>query len=147
MANILIIDDDGVYADMTRQRLERAGHHVVVHEGPFGATAAAKLLFVLRPRTVTAWDLAISRRPGVDGDFSAHLRDARRLATQWTREATGRSVPDVVGRPTSTLAKIVDEVLYLTCTRGISVSSPPTGTGGEASASRVPVGPCDAARP
>jgi DNA-binding response OmpR family regulator len=41
VGNILIIDDDPVYADMTRQRLERAGHTVSVHLGPFGATAAA----------------------------------------------------------------------------------------------------------
>src|SRR6478736_4161284 len=41
MAKILIIDDDPVYSDMTRQRLERAGHDVKVHLGPFGATVAA----------------------------------------------------------------------------------------------------------
>ena len=41
MAKILIIDDDPVFSDMTKQRLERAGHRVTVHLGPFGATAAA----------------------------------------------------------------------------------------------------------
>jgi DNA-binding response OmpR family regulator len=41
MAKILIIDDDPVYSDMTQQRLERAGHEVLVHLGPFGASAAA----------------------------------------------------------------------------------------------------------
>jgi CheY-like chemotaxis protein len=40
MASIFIIDDDPVYTDMSRQRLERAGHKVSVHLGPFGATAA-----------------------------------------------------------------------------------------------------------
>lgn len=42
MARILLIDDDPVYSDMAKQRLERAGHEVTVHLGPFGATAAAK---------------------------------------------------------------------------------------------------------
>ena len=41
MANILIIDDDPNFASMTQQRLERAGHDVHVHLGPFGATKAA----------------------------------------------------------------------------------------------------------
>jgi DNA-binding NarL/FixJ family response regulator len=41
MANILIIDDDPVFSDMTKQRLERAGHQVALHVGPFGATAVA----------------------------------------------------------------------------------------------------------
>jgi PleD family two-component response regulator len=39
MSTVLIIDDDPVYADMARQRLERAGYRVAVHIGPFGATA------------------------------------------------------------------------------------------------------------
>jgi CitB family two-component system response regulator MalR len=42
MANILIVDDDPVYGDMAKQRLERAGHRVSVHVGPFGATVAAR---------------------------------------------------------------------------------------------------------
>ncbi len=44
MANILIIDDDATYASMTQQRLERAGHNVSLHIGPFGATKAASQL-------------------------------------------------------------------------------------------------------
>ena len=44
MASILIIDDDATYASMTQQRLERAGHHVSLHIGPFGATKAAAQL-------------------------------------------------------------------------------------------------------
>lgn len=42
MAKILIIDDDPVYSDMTKQRLERAGHEVLLQLGPFGATVAAR---------------------------------------------------------------------------------------------------------
>jgi CheY-like chemotaxis protein len=50
MPKILIIDDDPVYADMTRQRMERAGYEVSMHIGPFGATAAV---------SDTAYDLVI----------------------------------------------------------------------------------------
>jgi DNA-binding response OmpR family regulator len=42
MANILIIDDDPVYAGMMEQRLVRAGHEVELHIGPFGSTSAAR---------------------------------------------------------------------------------------------------------
>ena len=42
MANILIIDDDPVFANMLEQRLSRAGHFVSVHVGPFGSTLAAR---------------------------------------------------------------------------------------------------------
>jgi DNA-binding response OmpR family regulator len=44
VASILIIDDDATYASMTQQRLERAGHYVSLHIGPFGATKAASQL-------------------------------------------------------------------------------------------------------
>jgi len=42
VASILIIDDDPVFSDMAKQRLERASHEVSVHIGPFGATVAAR---------------------------------------------------------------------------------------------------------
>jgi DNA-binding response OmpR family regulator len=42
MANILIIDDDAVFAEMIEQRLIRAGHQASVHLGPFGGTIAAR---------------------------------------------------------------------------------------------------------
>ena len=44
MASILIIDDDTNYASMMQQRLERAGHLVSVHIGPFGASKAVTQL-------------------------------------------------------------------------------------------------------
>jgi DNA-binding response OmpR family regulator len=60
MANILIIDDDPLYANMLEQRLSRAGHDVSLHVGPFGGTVAAR-----RPNL----DLIILDvfMPGLDG--------------------------------------------------------------------------------
>jgi len=60
MANILIIDDDALYANMLEQRLSRAGHDVSLHVGPFGGTVAAR-----RPNL----DLIILDvfMPGLDG--------------------------------------------------------------------------------
>ncbi len=115
---LVALDDQGISAlaaaleDMAARRAD--GRRT------FGRTASAKLLFALRPATVTAWDDAIARRPGVKGDFGAHLRDARATARAWVEQAAGGSVPQIVGRPDSSLAKIVDEVLYLTCTRGVA---------------------------
>jgi hypothetical protein len=116
--DLVALDDPGIATlaaaleDLAAQRADR--------RRTFGRTASAKLLFALRPATVTAWDDAIARRPGVAGDFGAHLRDARALARTWVDQAAGGAVPQIVGRPESTLAKIVDEVLYLTCTRGLT---------------------------
>ena len=117
-ADLVDLDDRGIAAlaaaleDLAVERADR--------RRTFGPTASAKLLFLVRPSTVTPWDAAIARRPGVDRDFGAHLRDARATATIWIDQAAGRSVQQIVGRPDSTLAKIVDEVLYLTYTRRLA---------------------------
>jgi hypothetical protein len=87
------------------------------------STAGAKLLYALRPDAVTPWDKQISSRAGVAGDFRAHLADARAFASALHDEAAERhllqdqDLPTYLGRPESTLARIIDEVLYLIITR------------------------------
>lgn len=36
MARILIVDDDATFGRIMQRKLERAGHHAVVRDGPFG---------------------------------------------------------------------------------------------------------------
>lgn len=89
-------------------------------------TAAAKLMFVLRPATVTAWDARIAHRTvgGTSAQhFAEHLRRARRWCEGVLAEAERAGIDDIpahVGRPTSSLAKLMDEWNYLTITRGKS---------------------------
>jgi DNA-binding response OmpR family regulator len=71
MANILIIDDDAVFAEMTEQRLIRAGHRASAHIGPFGGTIAARregldliILDVFMPGLDGASLLDLMRRDG-----------------------------------------------------------------------------------
>ncbi|MBP2326384.1 hypothetical protein JOF56_006769 [Kibdelosporangium banguiense] len=83
------------------------------------ATAAAKALYALRPDTVMPWDAAIAKalhgsRTGAA--FEAHLRLGRSWAQAVLAACPGQSVPDRVGRPAVSLAKILDEYLYVTIT-------------------------------
>lgn len=87
-----------------------------------GPTAAAKALFALRPRTVMPWDEAIAVHLHGARDeraFGRHLRTGR----AWARTALARSgqEEDVLtaglGRPGISLAKLLDEYLYVTLTR------------------------------
>jgi hypothetical protein len=92
-----------------------------------GPTAAAKLLYFVRPAAVTAWDNAISRRTGRGRDemaFLRHLTTCRDWAT--SLEAEGRQFglqPSEIGpylnRPASSVAKLIDEWLYATITGGL----------------------------
>jgi len=96
-----------------------------------GPTAAAKALYAVRPRVVIPWDAAVAarlygRRDGAA--FASHLRTGRAWAQAALAEAgptvAEDAVPALVGRPLVSLAKILDEYLYVTITRSSIIPKP-----------------------
>ncbi len=96
-----------------------------------GPTAAAKALYAVRPRVVMPWDAAVAarlygRRDGAA--FASHLRTGRAWAQAALAEAgptvAEDAVPALVGRPLVSLAKILDEYLYVTITRSSIIPKP-----------------------
>jgi hypothetical protein len=93
----------------------------------FGPTAAAKLLYFIRPLAITPWDNAISLRTGGgrdDAAFLRHLTACRGWAQDLEAEARGLGLaPDEIGaylgRPASSVARLIDEWLYTTITAGL----------------------------
>jgi hypothetical protein len=86
-----------------------------------GPTAAAKALYALRPQAIMPWDAAIARAMYVTRDgaaFGRHLRLGRAWATAVIAEsdADERAVPGLIGRPAVSLAKVLDDYLYVTIT-------------------------------
>ena len=85
------------------------------------STAAAKALFVLRPRTVMPWDaaIALALHGARDGEaFARHQRLGRYWASALFLE-TGLTEPRLaaaVGRPGMSLAKLLDEYCYVRIT-------------------------------
>ena len=84
-----------------------------------GPTAAAKALFALRPAAIVPWDAAIATRLHGGRDraaFHRHLRLGRAWAAAIIAEAGGdeAGVAEIVGRPGMSVAKILDEYLYVT---------------------------------
>lgn len=97
----------------------------------FGPTATAKILYFVRPLAVTAWDKAISGHvPGQGSSaFLEHLRVCRTWANALIVEASARGIDEddigpCVGRPLSSVAKLIDEWLYRTVTGGAEASGP-----------------------
>jgi hypothetical protein len=92
-----------------------------------GATAAAKVLYFVRPNAVTAWDNAISWQTGggqTEASFLAHLTTCRGWARDLEEEGRAlglksREIGPHLGRPESSVAKLIDEWLYATVTRAI----------------------------
>lgn len=116
------------YADLAaRPGALRTRNGVPVGYRTIAPTAASKIMFVLRPETVPPWDAAIARATagGTSRDhFASHLQATRAWAGAVQVEAHRQGIVDVpayVGRPNSSLAKLRDEWLYLTVTRGCPV--------------------------
>lgn len=97
--------------------VDRRGRHRRI-----GPTASAKLLFALRPNAVTPWDRQIAATVGGTDQLSfvAHLKRCRAWASALTAECAVLGIDDLadyLGRPNSSVAKLIDEWLYLTVTR------------------------------
>jgi hypothetical protein len=92
----------------------------------FGPTATAKVLYFVRPDAITAWDKAISACTGKGSDqeaFLRHLTLCRAWAVRLEQEGSQLGLrPDEIGRdlgrPASSVAKVIDEWLYATITGG-----------------------------
>jgi hypothetical protein len=93
----------------------------------FGPTAAAKILFVLRPRVFVAWDEPIRAGLHYDGtgrsyaDFLLRLREELLDLQQQCRAFNFDLVdlPNAVGRPLSTPAQLLDEYYWAKVTREV----------------------------
>lgn len=93
-------------------------------EVAFGDTAAAKTLYVLRPKAFPPWDEPIRLAFGWWGGGAAYV-DFLRSAASAIEGLVSRlgtsldALPGLLGRPYSSPPKIVDEFLWIRITRGI----------------------------
>jgi len=113
---------DDLAARVAAARSGERGHEPVT----FGPTAAAKTLFALRPRTFVPWDAPIRAGLHGDGSYRTFLA-ASAEALRGFSARVGVSVeelPQKLGRPGSSPAKLVDEYLWARVTRKLD---PPGG--------------------
>lgn len=120
------------YAGLSKCRASkrvRSGNQYDVQVGP---TGAAKILFAVRPSAFPPWDDAIRRKRGYDGSqrsYCEYLTEVREQVRQLCTEAAelgvaSEDIPRQVGRPWSTLPKLVDEYNWVTLTKGFLPPEP-----------------------
>jgi hypothetical protein len=115
----------GAY-DVLRQKqaswkVRASGERHCVSIGP---TGAAKILHALRPHAVPPWDKSIRDHFEYDGtgeSYFQYLHNVRRIVSDVVELATAagidpNAIPKVVGRPASSLPKLVDEYHWVTIT-------------------------------
>jgi hypothetical protein len=101
-------------------------------EVSFGPTAAAKTLFALRPHIFVAWDDAIRSNLGHDGSGASYVRlladvggKLREIAAQCAAVGIAfDDLPQLLDRPHSTAAELIDEYYWVTLTRGVVPPEP-----------------------
>jgi hypothetical protein len=91
----------------------------------FGPTGTAKILFALRPNSMIPWDVPMRRRfqfDGSAGDYVNYLKFVRENLEELndTCKRSGHNLsdlPQLLGRPNSSLTKLIDEYFWVTVTR------------------------------
>jgi hypothetical protein len=91
-----------------------------------GPTGAAKILHALRPEALPPWDSPIRaarRYRATRGGYLTFLQDVQGEVRRLEAEAaavgiTGPNIPSALGRPASSLPKMIDEYYWVTITRG-----------------------------
>ena len=90
-----------------------------------GPTGAAKILFALRPRSYPPWDIPIRQElqgQGIPVSYKSYLVEAIKELAELRVDCARlnlnlQALPSRLGRPESTLAKIVDEYKWVTVSK------------------------------
>jgi len=112
----------GTFGDLKTRLAFRNRHGV---ERSMGSTASAKVLYFVRPLSVTAWDDRIAGHVGCDRSskgYLLHLEKCHEWAQDVVQAAADEGIPEdriglEIGRPDSSVAKLLDEYLYHVITR------------------------------
>lgn len=119
------------YGDLKDRRASmkarKSGSHVVT----FGPTGAAKALYALRPNALPPWDDPIRESLGYDGSPASYrhfLKSVREEVCNIQEEAARfgikpADIPVAVGRPESSLPKLIDEYYWVTVTQAYAAPS------------------------
>jgi hypothetical protein len=126
-------DELGVLAGAYGALAELAAGFRTGRSGPipvrFGATAAAKALYALRPQACPPWDEPIRTHHGWDGSAASYRAALGRARAELTEAAASAGVgvadlPALVGRPGSSPVRLVDEHDWVRLTRGHQPPAP-----------------------
>lgn len=134
-ASLTALDDDALetaalaYAELAQRVGPRRALGDRLVDVRFGSTAAAKAMFGVRPHAFPPWDAAIRRKLGFGEDADSYrralfrARDGLRAAIAEAK-VSPEALPALLGRPASTLPKLIDEHDVMRYTAGHEPPSP-----------------------
>lgn len=103
----------------------RGTPHGLNQQVSFGPTGAAKILFALRPEALVPWDDAIREELGFGPDSDSYVGFLQKVRVEMDclSEQCQRAgfaideLPEKLGRPRSTVPKLIDEYYWVTITK------------------------------
>ncbi len=110
------------HADLAGRPAARRRHGDGEVNVTFGSTAAAKAMFALRPQAFPPWDEPMRTAFGWTGLDPSHYETFLNMSKDALNDLARRAgvevdeLPDLLGRPDSTPARIVDEYLWMRLT-------------------------------
>lgn len=103
--------------------IQRRGNHEIIKR--FGAIGAAKILFAIRPKCFLPWDNSILDAFDYDKspdsyihyieEVKSNLQTIKIICEQ--NEFTLKDLPQKLGRPNSSIPKLIDEYFWMTITQ------------------------------
>jgi hypothetical protein len=120
------------YADLRTRLASKRVRQGKTDDVQIGPTGAAKILFAARPRAFSPWDDPIRAEWGLDGSAASYCEYLARVREQVIKlcsEAARAGIPpeDIprqLGRPRSTLPKMIDEYNWVTLTKRLLPPEP-----------------------
>jgi len=98
-------------------------------EVTFGPTGASKILFAIRPKVLIPWDNAMRNKLKLKDDDSGYIefikyvkKNLEVLKEQCLKNNFSlEELPKKIGRPKSTIPKLIDEFHWVTLTKGCEI--------------------------
>ena len=119
---------DNLIARTASRKKRENGYETKVTVGP---TGTAKILFAVRPNALIPWDEPIRERFGADNSarsYVNYLLTAKGHLEELSQECDKRGyrlsdLPQLLGRSTSSIVKMIDEYFWVTISRSCPVPS------------------------
>lgn len=113
-------------SNLTAAKRKRNGTTFSVSVGP---TGAAKILFALRPKALPPWDEPIRNKLGYDNSRDSYIKYLKQIISILENldklcQKNGFQLIDLptkLGRPNSTVPKLIDEYFWITITNNCSL--------------------------
>lgn len=113
-------------SNLTASKRTRNGTTFSVSIGP---TGAAKILFALRPKALPPWDEPIRKKLGYDKSRYSYIKYLKKISGILEKleklcQKNGFQLIDLptkIGRPNSTVPKLIDEYYWITITNNCSL--------------------------